>query len=190
MDLPLIDSKTFTNKDYTSTILNKAEYSYCTFTQCNFENSDISNIVFLECEFIECNLSNVNIKHTTFNDVIFSSCKLVGLNFKDISQFLMAFQFDKCNLNLSSFSEMTINKTNFKDCKLQQVDFSLTGAKLCSFNHCDLENAIFENTNLEKSDLSSAFNFNINPANNYLKGTLFSKDNLIGLLKHFEIRIK
>jgi uncharacterized protein YjbI with pentapeptide repeats len=73
---------------------------------------------------------------------------------------------------------------------LHQVDFSLTEAKSCSFNHCDLENAIFESTNLEKSDFSSAINFNIHPANNNLKGTVFSEDNLIGLLKPFQIRIK
>jgi len=190
MDLPLIDNQTFSNQNYTSNILPKAEYSYCTFENCNFENSDISNNVFLECEFHDCNFSNVNLKHTTFNDVVFSGCKLVGVNFNDINDFLMAFSFKDCNLNLSSFSDMSINKTIFTLCKMHQVDFSYAEAKSCQFLKCDLQNAVFENTNLEASDFSSAFNFDINPSTNQLKSALFSKENVSGLLKSFKIKVK
>ncbi|WP_299117185.1 pentapeptide repeat-containing protein [uncultured Winogradskyella sp.] len=190
MNLPHIDNQNFTNQDYRTSMLSKAEYSYCAFTNCNFENSDISNIVFLECEFFDCNFSNVNVKHTTFNDTIFTTCKLVGVNFKDCNSFLMAFHFNRCNLSLSTFSELTINNTKFYDCKLHQVDFTFSEIKSCLFQQCDLQDVIFENTNLEKSDLSTAFNFSIDPSRNNLKNAIFSKENLSGLLKTFKIKVK
>ena len=85
---------------------------------------------------------------------------------------------------------MNINKTRFTDCKIHQVDFTYTEAKESEFTQCDLMNSIFNSTNLEKADFSTAFNFNINPAENNLKGTQFSINNIEGLLNTFKIKIK
>ena len=73
---------------------------------------------------------------------------------------------------------------------MHQVDFSNAEAKYCQFLQCDLLNAIFDNTNIEHSDLSSAYNFEIDPSLNKIKSAIFSKDNLIGLLKPFHIKVK
>ena len=58
------------------------------------------------------------------------------------------------------------------------------------FEHCNLERASFAGTNLEKVDFSTAFNFSINPAACKLKKTVFSEDNLRGLVDHLNIIIK
>jgi uncharacterized protein YjbI with pentapeptide repeats len=73
---------------------------------------------------------------------------------------------------------------------MHQVDFTFTEAKESKFSRCDLMNSIFNNTNLEKADFSTAFNFNINPAENNLKDAQFSKNNIEGLLNIFKIKIK
>jgi hypothetical protein len=49
--------------------------------------------------------------------------------------------------------------------------------------------AIFENTNLEKCDFRSAYNYVIDPQNNKIKKAKFSKEGAIGLLRAFDIVI-
>jgi hypothetical protein len=73
---------------------------------------------------------------------------------------------------------------------LQEEDFTETVLMSSVFDNCDLGSAIFENTNLEKSDFKTAFNFNINPEKNRLKGAKFSKENLYGLLSDYKIIIE
>ncbi|MFT5214696.1 MAG: hypothetical protein ACI9WV_002428, partial [Patiriisocius sp.] len=54
----------------------------------------------------------------------------------------------------------------------------------------NLKEAIFNGTNLEQTDFITAFNFEINPEKNHLKGAKFSKENLFGLLSDYKIIIE
>ena len=56
-------------------------------------------------------------------------------------------------------------------------------------SNSDLTDAIFEQTNLNKADLSQANNYNIDPDNNNIKKTKFSKFGLQGLLAKYDIDI-
>lgn len=190
MDLPLLLDKTFSARNYTKTLLPKAEYNNCSFIDCDFSNADVSNISFLECEFIDCNFSNANIKHTTFNNVQFNNCKLLGLHFHDCNDFLLSFTFNSCSLNLASFTNLNIKDTPFLNCNLQQVDFTKTNISKAIFTDCDLKNAVFENTNLEKADLRSAINYSINPEINTINQAKFSKEQIFGLLNTYNIIIE
>ena len=82
---------------------------------------------------------------------------------------------------------MDLPRTVFEDCKMHQTDFTETQLKEGKFPNCDFENAIFDQTNLERADFTSALNFNIDPSINHLKKTRFSKEGLIGLLKKYDI---
>ncbi|HEY4540340.1 MAG TPA: pentapeptide repeat-containing protein, partial [Faecalibacter sp.] len=81
-------------------------------------------------------------------------------------------------------------KTHFKDCALEHVDFAYADFSQTFFENCNLKNAIFEQTNLEKANLTSSFNFSINPTQNKIKNAKFSKENCIGLLDSFQIKIE
>ena len=190
MELPVIQDKTFKNIDYSVKELTKAEYDNCTFIDCVFADSYISNISFLECEFIDCNLSMAKSKLTTLKDVSFNNCKLVGFPFNTCNDFLMSLNFNGCNLNLSSFSNLNLKSTQFKNCNLQEADFTETDLTNSVFSDCDLNRAIFDNTNLEKVDFRTAHNFLINPEINRLKHAKFTKNNIIGLLKKYNIKIE
>ena len=85
---------------------------------------------------------------------------------------------------------MKINSTGFLNCKMHNVDFTNTEARSCQFNTCDLLGTKFDNTNLEKSNLSTAYNFEINPSINNLKDAVFSEGNLKNLLSVFKINVK
>jgi uncharacterized protein YjbI with pentapeptide repeats len=59
-----------------------------------------------------------------------------------------------------------------------------------SFSECDLRNAIFENTILEKADFRSAINYTLDPEQNRIKGAKFSLQGLPGLLDRYKISIE
>jgi fluoroquinolone resistance protein len=183
------EDQTFEKHSYAETPLAKGEYERCTFKGCDFSNSDLSEISFIDCSFFDCNLSLAKLSRTSFRDVIFKDCKMLGLLFYDCNDFGLSVQFNSCNLNHSSFFKRKIKNTRFVNTQLVEVDFSeadLTGAL---FDGCDLLNAKFENTILEKADLRTAFNYSINPEQNKLKKTQFSQAGIAGLLGKYDIVI-
>jgi uncharacterized protein YjbI with pentapeptide repeats len=50
--------------------------------------------------------------------------------------------------------------------------------------------AIFENTNLQKSDFRNALGYSIDPRQNKLKNAQFSESVISGLLDSFKIKIE
>mgnify|MGYP000486278921 CR=1 FL=1 len=59
-----------------------------------------------------------------------------------------------------------------------------------NFNDCNLKDAVCENTILEGSDFSTAYNFNLNPDKNKMKGAKFSRATIDGLLLVHQIIIE
>lgn len=78
----------------------------------------------------------------------------------------------------------------FSNCTLREVDFTNTDLTEAVFLDCDLMKAHFENTILDKADFTTAFNFSLNPDNNRLKKTKFSRETVTGLLHHLDILIE
>nr|WP_299344551.1 pentapeptide repeat-containing protein [Allomuricauda sp.] len=187
MQKPFICDKLFKGFDYKQNPLPKGEYESCTFKNCIFSNGYLDNQHFMECEFVDCDLTNANLKHTTFKECSFKDSKLVGLRFEDCDTLLMSMSFDHCNLGFASFFELSLPQTKFIACSMEETDFTQTDLTSSLFQNCNLEKTIFSQTVLDKADLTTSFGFNINPEENRLKRTRFSKDNLIGLLKKHDI---
>ena len=169
--------------------LAKAKYDCCTFVNCHFAEADFSALVFMECTFDNCDLSNVNLNLTAFKTVIFKNCKLLGLRFEDCQSTFLSIEFMDCKMNFSSFYQMKRPKVSFNNCQLQEVDFSEADFSKVNFENCDLKSAIFDQTNLEGADFRTAHSFEIHPVLNRLKNARFSRDNVLGLLSHFDIKI-
>ncbi|MCH5690434.1 pentapeptide repeat-containing protein [Niabella sp. W65] len=85
---------------------------------------------------------------------------------------------------------MKIKNTAFDNCTLHEVDFTDTDLTGASLTHCDLKGAAFDNTLLEKADLSTAYNYIIDPDRNKIKKARFSKDGLWGLLTKYNIVVQ
>ena len=127
---------------------------------------------------------------TALRNVKFVGCKMLGLQFDQCNQFNIEFMFDNCILNNCSFYGLKIKATIFKNCKLVEVDFTDCYAPSSLFDNCDFSGAIFENTNLEKSNLTSSFNFSIDPSMNNIYKSKFSAQNISGLLHKYKIEIE
>lgn len=71
-----------------------------------------------------------------------------------------------------------------KGCDLSEANFEQS-----ILDSCNLEIAQFDQTNLKNADLSTAYNFELDPDKNQLKGAKFSNEGVKGLLKKFGIQI-
>ncbi len=182
--------KTFEKTDFTQTPQAAGDYENCRFVHCNFPNADLSKVHFTDCEFSFCNLGMAKLAKTAFHNIRFIDCKLLGLHFQDCDTFLLSFHFENCDLKLASFYELQLTKTNFKNCKLHEVDFAEANLSHSVFENCDFTGAIFENTNLEKCDFTTSYNYSINPELNKIRKAKFSLPAVIGLLHKYDIEIK
>jgi len=180
----------FQQIDGTTSPLLLGDFEQCKFYQCNFDRVDLNDFNFINCVFVECNLSLTQINNTSFQEVIFTDCKMIGFNLETANTFGLKVKFENCILNDSSFYELKLPKTHFKDCSLEHVDFVNADLSQTFFENCNLKNAVFDQTNLEKANLATSFNFSINPTQNKIKNAKFSKENCFGLLDIFQIKIE
>jgi fluoroquinolone resistance protein len=185
MDQIFVQDKVYDKID----ILAKGEYDNCTFNNCNFSIKELSQLAFTDCTFNACDLSLAKLNKTAFRDVQFKNCKMLGLRFDTCNEFGLSFSFDNCQLNHSSFYKVNITKTVFKDSQLQDVDFSEADLTGTVFDNCNLMQAMFDRTILDKSDLRTSFNFIIDPEINRIKKTKFSIEGVVGLLAKYDILI-
>ena len=169
--------------------LEKGEYESCSFAGCDFSSADLSECRFMDTTFTECDFSNARLIDTSFQDVVFISCKMQGLFFPDCNSFGFDVTYQKCLLNYSVFQQMKLKRIQIMDSQLQSADFSgadLSEAVICC---CDLKDATFEQTNLEKADLRGSRNYVIHPEVNRLKGARFSLPEVVGLLSRYGIKV-
>lgn len=169
--------------------LEKGEYESCHFTDCAFTGENFNHFVFLDCTFERCDLSSIKVENTAFKDIKFVHCKMLGIQFEHANPFLFQIEITECQLNLSSFYKVNLKQTNFNTCSLKEVDFTEANLTEVKMINCDLSQAIFDRTNIQKADLYSSYNFQIDPTNNSVKGAKFSKEGALGLLGVFSIKI-
>jgi uncharacterized protein YjbI with pentapeptide repeats len=180
----------FEGVDYSSKDIVDGEFENCTFQSCNFAKADLSGVLLVDCAFVGCDLSLAVIKKTAFRSVDFDSCKLVGLRFEDAGDFAFECRFRGCNLDLSTFSGRDLRHSIFERCSMKETD--LAGADLSgvALADCDLHDAVFDGTNLEKSDFRTAVNFVFDPEFNRVSKARFSNSGLAGLLAKYDIVIE
>ncbi len=190
MERNYFEDKTFTKTDFTLEHLPVADYEGCSFINCNLSGIDLNNIHFIDCVFNGCNMSLVKLHQTLFRDVQFKDCKMLGLQFYDANTGLFSAGFDNCILNHSSFFKINLKKIHISNSALIEVDFTETDLTGAVIKNCDLLNAKFENTILEKADLRTSFNYSINPELNRIKKAKFSMPAVVGLLDKYDIEIE
>jgi fluoroquinolone resistance protein len=184
-----VEEEVFERKDFTQEALPKGEYTQCTFKQCTFAKADLINVAFVECTFEGCDLSLARIRQAAFREVTFTDCKLLGLSFDQANAFLFAIAPTNCVLDSAAFQKMDLKGTMFRGCRMQGTDLSGADLSGASFDECDLLDAVFDGTVLERADLRAAHGFVIDPERNRLKGARFSESGLGGLLAKYGIAI-
>lgn len=181
--------RTFEKTDFKSTGLLR-EYDGCEFVSCDFSGLSFAGIRFIECQFKGCNLSIVNLNGTALQDVIFDNCKMLGMRFDLCSDFALKVHFSNCVLDNSSFFRTKMKSTHFLNCRMCDTDMTEANLQGACFTDCDLLGATFDNTDLQGADLTTAFNYSIDPERNRLKKARFSLAGLPGLLYKYGIEVQ
>jgi fluoroquinolone resistance protein len=185
-----------TEEDKIFTKIKAADISGCsTFENCKFMNCDLSyaeltNILLIDCIFEGCNLSLAVVTNAGLQNINFKHCNLSGVNFSKSRDFLFEVHFESCILDNAVFFKKKNKKANFKDCSVVETDFTEADLTDAEFDNCNLNRAFFSRTILKNADLSTSYNFIIDPDDNIIKKAKFSVQGLPGLLAKYDIRIK
>lgn len=167
----------------------KIEYENCSFILCNFSGADLAGSKFTDCEFVDCNLSLANLNQTALRGAKFTRCKMLGLRFDHCTPFGFSLFFEACQVNHSSFHRLNLKKMRFSNSQIREVDFTGSDLSDSSFDNCDLLDAKFEGTNLERADLTTAYNYVIDPELNRVRKAKFSMSGVVGLLQKYGIQV-
>lgn len=190
MSVEITENIVFKEEDFAKEPLGKVIYDQCTFVDCNFEKADLSYTSFEECRFENCLLDRAKVRETLFSDVEFVACKMLGIQFSASNSFNFTVEFQECQLDYSMFTGMRLKRCKFMDCNLLEVDFAETNLESVVFDSCNLERALFENSDLKKTDFRTAINFSIDPRINNIRGAIFSRTKLDGLLQQFNLDLR
>ena len=180
--------KTFKNINVKEKILKSKEFDNCTFIDCIFNETVLKYCKFIECNFENCDLSLLKIKDSTFNDVTIKNCKAIGIDWS-LCQKPFEMNFYNSNINMSSFYKLDLKRSNIISCMANEVDFAEANLQRVDFKGTDLFKSMFNNTNLELTDLSMAKNYLINPEFNYLKKTKVSQNEASSFLQFLDLDI-
>jgi len=164
-------------------------FENCRFLNCDFSGANFSGKLFIDCRFEDCNLSLISTVSTGLQNIRFRHCKLSGANFTRCNDFLLEMHFENCILDNAIFFKKKNKKGIFKDCSLIETDFTEADLTDAKFDNCNLHRAFFERTILKNADISTSYNFIIDPDNNDIKKAKFSAQGLPGLLAKYDIRI-
>jgi len=185
----ILEDQTFTKITAADPVLACRQFEYCKFMSCDLASADLTNILFIECIFEDCNLSLANMSGTGLQNIRFKNCKLNGVNFSRGLDFLMEMHFEGCVLDKAVFYKKKNKKAVFKDCSMIETDLAEADLSDCKFDNCNMERASFDQTRLKNADLSTSYNFIIDPDNNDIKKAKFSVHGLAGLLAKYDISI-
>lgn len=189
MDKLVYDNEVFESPGYAEQTVKGREFQSCIFKKCDLSNSSFLNCKFIDCVFEGCNLSLMKLGATYLNNVAFSNCKLLGINFSDCQSLLFTVGFNNCVLDLASFMGRKMPGTRFVRSSLKEVTFSQANISGSTFDDCNLAGAVFNRTDLSGTDLSTAYNYDIDPELNNIRKAAFSASGLTGLLRKHELRI-
>ncbi len=85
---------------------------------------------------------------------------------------------------------MVLKRQTFTDVKLHEVDFTETDLTAAVFNNCDFRAAIFDRTILENADLTTSYNYSIDPEQNRVSKAKVSLYGFKGLLEKYNLDVQ
>ena len=189
MATAFIDDQSFQGVHFTLEEWKTATYEDCSFEECTFQELDFTDCRFINCLFQDCNLSNVKFLNTSFQEVEMRNCKAMGLMFEQCADFSFGIQFLQSVLNHSSFYQVNLQRSTFIACSLVEVDFTEANLGGVDLVGRDFQNATFDQTKLERTQIKNARNLRLDPEINAIQGASLSVQSLPGLLTKYGLRI-
>ena len=113
-----------------------------------WKKSQIEDVDLSEMDFSGQTLQNIDLENVDLNGSSFADSHLTEINFKNT---------DSTSVD---FTRAVLIECDFTDSLLTGADFSYASANYCNFKDSDMAGVIFQESNLENSDLSTCVNLN------------------------------
>ena len=130
----------YTKEELFDLIINKPE-KYNEWKSNYEEEVDLT-----ELDFSSQTIENVNFENADLSGSSFADCHLTEVNFRNTESTAV------------DFTRSILIECDFSDGLLTGADFSYATVNYCNFSESDMAGVIFQETNLEDSDLSSSIN--------------------------------
>jgi fluoroquinolone resistance protein len=185
--------QTFKDLEMAKAHLKGTTFQECTFEHCTFAEAVFQNCRFTGCVFKNSDLSLAQVPNTTFARTRFESTKLIGINWAqalwpDIS-IGNPLEFKKCALSHATFLGIDLGAIKLQRCEVINVDFREANLSQADFAFSDLQDSLFQATNLSGADLRYARNYQIDPSHNNIHKAKFSMPEAMALLYSMDIEI-
>lgn len=182
-----IFEKEFNSVIYNENGMNFTEFEGCVFNHCNFSSCVFLAVTFIDCTFNDCTFDNAKINYAAFRTVFFNNCSIKAVNFAMCDKFIFEIHFKDCRLDFSKFYSIKMKETSFINCSCVAVDFMNADLTAIHFDHCDLHRSVFDKAVANKCNFLTSYNYTIDPTKTKLKKTVFSLQNVKGLLFRHDI---
>lgn len=131
-----------TKDELVDLIVNNPE-EFNEYIQENNGGIDLSEVDFMNLEVKDINFVNVDFTSSSFSD-----------------SHLLNVKFIDCDLTSTDFARANVTECEFNATVMNGTDFSYAVVDYCNFNESDLAGAIFQETDLSNSDLTTSYNLN------------------------------
>lgn len=131
-----------TKDELVDLIVNSPE-EFNEFVQDNSDGIDLSEVDFMNIEIKDINFTNIDFTSSSFSD-----------------SHLLNVKFIDCDLTSTDFARANVTECEFLNTVMNGADFSYAVVDYCNFNESDLAGAIFQETDLTNSDLTTSYNLN------------------------------
>ena len=127
-----------------------------------------------DCADSGLDMSEVDLSGSEIRDVVFKNIDFTSSTFSDSHLFNV--QFVECDMTSADFTRSTLTECDFSNSVLNGTDFSYAVVDYCNFNEADMAGAVFGESELSNSDLSTSYNLN---ACRFDEGTVWPDDDML-----------
>jgi uncharacterized protein YjbI with pentapeptide repeats len=162
------------------------------FRDCRFQHLRLAEIslrdcTFEDCIFESCDLTMATVAGAAFHEARFRRTKLMGVDWTDVRGMIFTATFEECNLSHATFAKRKLCGMVLRDCRIHESTFLQVDLRQAVFTGSDLLGTRFLGTDLREADLSTASNYQINPAENRLQKTRFSHEAALALAEQLGV---
>lgn len=187
------EEQIFEDIKYIEETIEDYEFLECKFINCTFELCAVINCKFLDCVFENCNVISPRVNQLKMRHSEFIRCNLIGIHWRELLPGGRVLEpvrkFTECYLKYNSFVDMSFRKFDFSENAIQESTFEECNLMESKFKNCRLEMTQIIKCDIRNADFRGAMGYQIDIANNRLKGARFSFPEVVNLLDGLGIKI-
>jgi uncharacterized protein YjbI with pentapeptide repeats len=179
----IYENALITRFDVSNQELDPVELYECEIRGARLNGVTLRRWVFENCLSKDSDLSTLILKQCVFQNCRFEGCKLIGSDWRQNQSLLLQVRFYACDLSLSWMSDLHFDQWVVDECQCTEVDFSRSQLLKSKWIKTNVSGALFEESQLQESDLVGALHEGFHPDVSNLKGATLSIETAIRLIE-------